>query len=291
MADILLKGDKMRFKTITVGIICLFLIFSGLYSQELSEDYRIGPKDLLEIRVIGHEDASTTTRVSEGGKISMPYLKEVEVEGLTKIELEKKLEELLSERYFENPQVIVFIQEHRSKIVAVIGAVRNPGEYELIGRQTLMDIISKAGGYTGEEGKVISVFRKLSDDTTTSLQISRESLFYRGDSELNILLQPGDVINVPIDRIIHIFVMGEVRNPGMLDVKKSELPNFTLLKALAQAGGFSDDASKGSVKVIRTDEQGKKHTYKFDAKDIQKGKKPDFILLEGDIVVVPKSIF
>ncbi len=281
----------MRFKTITVGIICLFLIFSGLYSQELSKDYKIGPKDLLEIRVIGHEDASTTTRVSEGGKISMPYLKEVEVEGLTKIELEKKLEELLSVRYFENPQVTVFILEHRSKIVSVIGAVRNPGEYELIGRQTLMDFISKAGGYTGEEGKVISVFRKLPDGTTTSLQISREGLFDRGDPELNIPIQPSDVINVPIDRIVHIYVMGEVRNPGMLDVKKSELPNFTLLKALAQAGGFSERASKGRVKVVRTDEEGKKHTYKFNTKNIQKGKKPDFILQEGDIVVVPQSIF
>lgn len=288
------KEIKVKLRIMIIGIMgitCLFFVFHGFSSQEATMDYKIGPKDLLEIRVIGHEDASTTVRVSEDGLIYMPYLKEVQVGGFTKIQLERKLEELLAERYFQNPQVTIFIQEYRSNIVSIIGAVNSPGEYELIGRQTLMDIISKAGGPTGEEGKEIIVFRRLPDGNNTSLKVSRDGLLDEGDPELNIPLQPGDVINVPIDRMVHIFVTGEVRNPGMLEVKKSDLPNFTLIKAIAQAGGFAERAAKGGIKIIRRNEDGREQTIKVDAKDIEKGKKPDVQLFADDVVIVPESIF
>jgi polysaccharide export outer membrane protein len=261
-----------------------------MLSQQASRDYRIGAKDLLEIRVIGHEDASTTVRVSEEGKISMPYLKEVEVQGLTKIELEQRLVELLAKGYFQNPQVSVFIREYKSNIVRIIGAVRSPGEYELIGRLTLMDLISKAGGPNNEAGKEIIIFRRV-DGTSTSLKISRDGLLYDGDPDLNVPLQPGDVVNMQIDRVVHIFVTGEVRNPGMLEVKRSELPNFTLLKAIAQAGGFAERGSKSGVKIKRTDESGREQTIKVNVKDIEKGKRPDIKLQEGDVIIVPESIF
>ncbi len=281
---------KLKLRAFAIGMMCLFLALQGAFSQEASRDYRIGAKDLLEIRVIGHEDASATVRVSEEGKISMPYLKEIEAGGLTKIELEQKLVELLAQGYFQNPQVSVFIREYKSNIVSIMGAVRNPGEYELIGRLTLMDLISKAGGPTGEEGKEIIIFRRMNGNST-SLKISRDGLLYDGDPDLNVPLQPGDVINVQLDRIVHIFVTGEVRNPGRLEVKRSELPNFTLLKAIAQAGGFAERGSKSGVKIIRRDEEGKEQTIKVNVKDIEKGKRPDVKLQEGDVIIVPESIF
>ncbi|UCE40722.1 MAG: SLBB domain-containing protein [Candidatus Aminicenantes bacterium] len=285
-----IKLTKLKLSVLTIGMIGLFLASQGIHSQEASRDYKIGAKDLLEIRVIGHEDASTTVRVSEGGKISMPYLKEVEVAGLTGIELEQKLVTLLGQGYFQNPQVSVFIREYRSNIVSIMGAVRNPGEYELLGRLTLMDLISKAGGPTGEEGKEIIIFRRLNGEST-SLKISRDGLLYEGDPDLNVPLHPGDVINVQIDRMVHIFVTGEVRNPGMLEVRKSELPNFTLLKAIAQAGGFAERGSKSGVKIIRRNEEGRERTIKVNVKEIEKGKRPDLKLQEGDVVIVPESIF
>jgi polysaccharide export outer membrane protein len=280
----------LKFRTTAFSIICFFLVFQFAYTQAAAEDYKIGAKDLLEIRVIGHEDASTTVRVSEGGKISMPYLKEVEVKGLTKMGLEQKLVELLAAEFFQNPQVMVFIREYRSNIVSVMGAVNNPGEYELLGRLTLMALISKAGGPTGEEGKEIIIFRRLNGDST-SLKIPIDGLLYDGNPDLNVPLESGDVIHVQKDRLIPIFVTGEVRNPGMIEVKKSELPNFTLLKAIAQAGGFAERGSKGGVKIIRRDEAGREQTIKADVKDIEKGKSPDIKLQEGDVIIVPETIF
>jgi len=84
-------------------------------------------------------------------------------------------------------------------------------------------------------------------------------------------------------------VMGQVRNPGALEFKKSEIP--TLLKAIAAAGGFSERASKGGVTVKRTDKDGKERTIKVNVKDILKGKIKDIPLQENDVINVPETFF
>jgi len=281
----------LKRKSMIMGTICLLFAVQSVFVQEASMDYKIGPKDLLVIRVIGHEDASATVRVTEDGKITMPYLGEVPATGLTKADLEKKLVGLLSDNgILHSPQVTVFIEEYKSNMVSIIGAVKNPGEYELIGRLTLMDLIAKAGGPTGEEAKEIIIYRRL-NGSSDSLKISRDSLLDDGDPDLNIPLQPGDVINVPIDRVVYIYVRGQVRNPGKLEVKKSELPHFTVTRAIAQAGGFSERAAKGSVKILRINAEGQEEIIKVNVKSIEKGKRQDFKLLEGDVIIVPEGIF
>ena len=270
------------------SLIALFSI--NLFpQQEYTVEYKIGPKDLLEISVFGQDELNKTVRVSEDGKITFPLLGEVEVKGLTKVELEKKLSRLLEENYLHNPQVTIFIREHQSKIVSVLGAVKNPGHYEILGRQTLLHIISKAGGLTNETGEDIIIMRQSQDGSNISLKISIDGLFLKGDPDLNIPLQPNDIINVPIDKIVHVYVFGQVKNPGALDVKKSNIP--TLLRAIAQAGGFSERASKGGVIIKRKDESGNEKTTKVNVKDIIKGKKKDIQLMENDVVIVPETIF
>lgn len=268
----------------------LILFLPHLFSQErVTTDYRIGPKDLLDISVFGLDELTKTVRVSEEGKITLPLLGGVEVKGLTKGELEKKLGQLLEEKYLQNPQVTVFIQEHQSKRVSVLGAVRNSGPYELLGRQTLLQIISQAGGLTNEAGKEIIVIRQLEDGASTSLKISIDDLILKGDGRLNIPLQADDIINIPIDKIVYVYVFGQVRRPGALGVKKSNIP--TLLQAIGQAGGFSERASKGKVLIKRIDDDGKEVKIKVNVKSIIKGKRRDIRLLENDVVIVPETIF
>jgi polysaccharide export outer membrane protein len=252
-------------------------------------DYRIGPKDLLDISVFGLDELTKTVRVSEDGKISLPLIGEVEVEGITKVDLEKKLSQLLEEKYLQNAQVTVFISEYQSKRVSVLGAVRNPGPYELLGRQTLLQIISQAGGITIESGKEIIVIREVEDGVSTALKISIDDLFLEGDARLNIPLQPNDIVNIPIDRIVNIYVFGQVRRPGALGVRRSNIP--TLLQAIGQAGGFSERASKRKVLIKRIDDDGKEIKIKVNVKSIIKGKRKDIQLLENDVVIVPETIF
>jgi len=276
-------------------IIFFILAISGIsYGQDGKEEiytaeYKIGAKDLLDISVFGLEELNKTVRVSEEGKISLPLLGDVEVEGLTKPELEKKLSQLLEEKYLQNPQLTVFIREYESKKVSVLGAVEEPGPYKLLGRQTLLQLISQAGGLTRDAGDLIIVIRQIQDGTSTALKISIDDLFLKGDAKLNIPLEANDIINIPVDKTVFVYVFGQVKRPGALDVKKSNIP--TLLQAIAQAGGFSERASKKGVLIRRIDKEGKEHKVKVNVKDIIKGKKKDIQLLENDVVYVPETVF
>ena len=274
---------------LAVGILVL-LVAPPVLAQATSSEYRVGPQDLLEITAVGvAEIQKFVVRVSEDGRVTLPLVGELEVNDLTQAEVEKKLIKLLGEKYLVNPQVTVFILEYKSKRVNLLGAVEKPGPYELLGRQTIMSVLSQAGGMTRDAGTEIIVIRQLPDGSSTSIRISVEDLFVKGDAKLNIPLEPGDIINIPVDKFVTIYVFGQVKNPGALQVKKSNMP--TLTQAIAQAGGFSDRAARGSIKIRRKGPTGQESEIKVNAKDILKGKVKDVPLKENDTVYVPESLF
>jgi polysaccharide biosynthesis/export protein len=286
------KESAMHRGTKILGITGLLLgmMISPVPGQEASTEYRIGAKDLLEITALNVQEINKlVVRVSEDGRITLPLLGEVTVDNLTRSEVEKKLGALLGEKWVQTPQVTVFIQEYRSKRVSVLGAVERPGPIELLGRQTILSVISQAGGLTRDAGGEIIVIRQLPDGESQSLHISIEELFFKGDAKLNIPLEPNDIINIPVDKLVSVYVFGQVKNPGALQVKKSSLP--TLLQAIAQAGGFGDRASRTAVKIRRKDASGKELEFTVNAKNILKGKIKDVPLLENDTVYVPESLF
>jgi polysaccharide export outer membrane protein len=254
------------------------------------KEYRIGPKDLLEITVFELPELNQTVRVSEDGSVSLPLLGRVEIEGLSKEELEKKLADLLEEKYLKKARVTIFIKEYQSKRVSVIGAVGKPGMYELIGSVSLLEMISQAGGLTAQAASELYILREGEKGTQTKLAIDLNDLIINNNQKLNIPLMPKDVINIPIDQIINVFVFGAVRNPGALQAKMSK--KITLLQAIAQAGGTAEGASKSGIVIKRKDNKtGKETNIKVNLKDIIKGKKPDIELQEGDVVYVPESVF
>lgn len=251
-------------------------------------EYVIGPRDLLEIKVFELPEFDQTVRVSEDGSITLPLVGNVQVGGLTKDKAEEKLSELL-QKYVKKAQVSIFIKEYQSSRVAIIGAVEKPGMYELVGRQTLLQMISQAGGFKDSAANEIYVLREGQDGTTASINIDLEELLINGNQNLNIPIQPNDVINVPIDKLINIYVFGEVKQPGALQVKMSK--KITLLQAIAQAGGLTENATKRGVTIKRRDKSGKEINITVNLNDIIKGKKKDIPLQEGDVVIVKQSIF
>jgi len=257
--------------------------------QDVSAEYKIGPKDLLEISVLGVPEINRlVVRVSEEGRITLPLLGEIAVGELTKFELEKKLAGLAGERIVLNPQVTIHIVEYRSRRVSVVGAVEKPGTFELIGRRTVLQVIAEAGGLSRDAGDEIIVIRQLPGGESASIRIPVDGLFVRGDPALNIALEPADVVNVPVERTAPIYVFGQVRNPGALQVKRSSPP--TLTQAIAQAGGFTDRANRKRVRIRRKDAAGQETELVVNVRDILKGKKKDIPLLINDTVYVPESI-
>jgi len=267
---------------------------AGLLAQTGQEafirEYRIGSKDLLEIKVVELPELNLTVRVSEDGSITLPLIGRVEIGGLTKDAAERTIAALLAEKYVNNPQVSVFIKEYQSNRVALIGAVKTPGMYEMIGSMNLLELISKAGGFTDNTGNDLYVAREGKDGIQVKLTINLDDLIINGNQNLNIPLQPRDIVTVPVDKIIQVYVWGEVKSPGALSVKLSK--KITLMQAIAQAGGTTATAKKSAVIIKRKDEKtGKEIPIKVNLNDIIKGKTPDPPLKEGDVVYVPESFW
>jgi len=284
-----MKIERMLIRAAAVAV---FLAAAGGLAgqQPASAEYRVGPKDVLEVTALGvAEIQKFVVRVSEEGRITLPLVGEVDVNNLTQSEVERKLVAVLGEKYLVNPQVTVFIREYESRRVNVLGAVEKPGPYRLLGRQTVMSVISQAGGMTRDAGNEIIVIRQLADGSSTSIRISIDDLFVKGDAKLNIALEANDIINIPVDKVVTIYVFGQVKNPGALQVRRSSLPSLT--QAIAQAGGFSERAARGSVRIRRKSVSGQEIEIKVNVKDILKGKVKDVPLMENDTVYVPESLF
>jgi polysaccharide export outer membrane protein len=251
--------------------------------------YRIGPGDLLEIKVFEVEELDQVVRVSEDGSITLPLLGRVVVEGLTQDGVVQKLTGLLQAKYVKKPQVTIFIKEYKNQQVAVIGAVEKAGSYELVGRRNLLQIISMAGGFSETAGDEIFILREGPDGATSTIAIDLKDLLVNGNQKLNVPIEPNDVINVPVDKEIRVFVMGRVTRPGAVKAKLSE--GVTLLQAIADAGGLAEGAKESGILITRKGRDGKEQKLKVNLKDIIKGKKKDVVLLEGDVVYVPESFW
>jgi len=286
---------KHRRTIITGAILFLWLGSIVIPAQDPAEQaerfvtaYRIGPKDLLEIKVREDAKLNTEVRVSEQGKINLAYINEVYVEGLTTAELGDKLAELYSP-YLRDPHVAVTIKERQSKQVSILGAVTNPGFVQLFGRTTLLEAITAAGGLTREAAREIIIIRTFPDGTTNNLKVPIDDLMLRGDPKYNLPLEAGDSVIVQIDRMVNIYIYGQVKSPGALAVLQSRIPTVT--QAIAQAGGFTERAAKRRVVVTRKDENGREKTFDINVARIQNNRIEDFQLQEGDTVFVPDTIF
>jgi len=283
-----LMEERFR-KTSIVAFLCLGFIYArSLPSQEAQalpvNDYRIGTKDLLEIRVFELPELSQTVRVAEDGSVSLSLIGKVNVVGLTAQELENKLASILDQKYTKASHVTVFIKEYQK--VAVFGAIGKPGNYEMVGPTTLLQVISQAGGLTPDAMGELFVFRQGRDGQKTKITINLQDLINKGDQNLNIDLQPNDVVNIPVDRLLTVYMYGEVKTPGAIQFKQSQ--KITLLQAIAQAGGPTEWAAKSRVMIKRKPKgPGKEIKIYVNLKDIIAGKISDFILEEGDVIIVP----
>lgn len=260
----------------------------GLLSTR-GADYRIGRQDLLEIRVFNLPELDQTVRVADDGSITMPLLGRMQIAGLTKTELQIHIARLLGESYVRDPQVTVFIKEYESRKVAVSGAVKKPGSYEMLGEKTLLEMISLAGGLDADLGNELFIFRELEDGVTRRIPVELHGLVYAADPDLNLAVKPGDIIYVPTVEKIRIFVTGAVRDPDRYEVPRSE--PVTVLKAITLAGGTTDRAAQKRVTIYRTDENGQRVSIVVNLKLIKKGKQEDPMLQKDDLILVPEAFF
>jgi polysaccharide biosynthesis/export protein len=257
-------------------------------AQEAPGEYPIGAKDLLEIRVLEIPELNVERRVSDGGSIALPLIGEFPISGLTPTEARIKLEALLKEKYVNRANVSVVVKEYASKPVSVVGAVQKPGSLTISGRFSLLQAISTAGGLTENAGKKIYVLRKAENGLSDTLEVDTEELFHSTNPIWNIPIVPGDVVNVAPRRMIRIFCIGELKNPGALEFNSDD--RVSLLSVIAKAGGRTDRASN-TIRIKRRGPDGKDTEIRANYSRILSGKDRDPILEANDVVIVKESFF
>jgi len=261
---------------------------AGASPSAPSIGYRIGPKDLLEIRVLELQDINGEFRVSENGTVNLPYLGEVAVTGRTDAELAAHLKTALERELLQRASVSVQVREFRARPISVIGAVQQPGNLDFAGRWTLLEAITASGGLNPQHGRNVYVLRHADNGLSDQIAIDLDDLFVRADPRVNVPIYPNDLINVSAPLEVTIYFLGEVSQPGAMTFKSTE--RVTLLAAIARAGGLTDRAGK-RITIRRENAAGKAQEIMVDYKRILSGKIPDVALREGDVVVVKESFF
>ena len=223
--------------------------------------------------------------------MSFPLVGRVKATGLTPTAFADDLRARLEKDYLVNPQVLVSVKDYLSQKVHVSGEADKPGVYYLSGATTVRDILSRAGGLSKSAGSQVVLVRAATlrggsgsaEPASVRLEVSR---VLAGDPAENLAVADGDTLVVPKGN--SFFVFGEVRKPGAFPLDK----DTNVLEGITLAGGFTDKAAPGRVRVIRST-KGSQTVINVDMNDvIKRGLREKAIpLLENDVVVVPESFF
>ncbi len=272
-----------------VLVFCLFGAFYARAEDPTSTaEYRLGPRDLLEIKVLEVPELNVERRVSDRGTVALPLLGDFPVEGLTAAEVRGKLESLLKEKYVNRADVSIIVKDFANKPVSILGAVQRPGSLNISGRWFLLQAISAAGGVTEAAGRKIYVLRRSENGLSDTLEVSTDDLFRNASQTWNIPIYPSDVVNIPARSTVRIFCIGEVKTPGAVEFSADD--RITLLSVLSKAGGLTDRASK-TIRVKRRDASGRDVETVVDYKRILSGRDVDPVLKGDDVVVIKESFF
>src|SRR5437762_6305810 len=148
-------GARMRFSIITVIIVGAFLSTAFAQRPALNpiaraygeSEFKLGPDDVVEVFVYKEPELSPTVVVRPDGKISLPLIGELMVNGKSALELQREVTQKLAQ-YIAQPTVNVIVKEVNSAKVSVLGEVKTPGVYKIRDRATLLDAVALAGGFT-----------------------------------------------------------------------------------------------------------------------------------------------
>jgi polysaccharide export outer membrane protein len=158
-------------------------------------DAAIGPGDLFDVRVFGEQGLSSTYEVSSDGSINFPLIGIVEVQGKTPQGVEREIQTRLADGYIKDPSVSVRVTDYRSRKVSVFGQVRSPGTFGFSENMSVVEAITRAGGFTGMAKKNAVRITRMNGAAKESIIVAVEDI---GQGRApNFLLRPGDVVFVP----------------------------------------------------------------------------------------------
>ena len=265
------------------------------------KSYLLGPGDVLDIRVFGQPDLTSSAQVdSDGNLSSLPFL---ETPIKAKCRSDKDVQKDIAAAYakfINNPQVSVRILERNSRQPAtVFGAVRQPTRVEMKRKVRLNELMAVSGGFTeraagtiqilhteplmcpeaGEEAEAAPI-----DGTRIPLQIVKIADLRSGKTEANPFIRPGDYVLVT--EAEPVYITGAVMSPGGIYLREQ----LMLSRAIAMVGGARKEAKLSDVRVFRqVPGSANQEVIVVDVNAIKKNQKPDFLLQAYDVIEVGEA--
>jgi polysaccharide export outer membrane protein len=278
-----------------IALIFLITLLGTSTAAQQDDRYRIGPSDVLDIRILNRPNLSReAVRVEGNGMIRMPLIDtEIQAACLTEGELAKEIATRYA-KYYRNLQVDVFIKEYHSKQVAVIGAVNDQSRFELQRRVRLLELLTYAKGPSEKAGQTINIIHSAAaspckqpdenSDASSLFSSYKLNDVLRGDPAANPYLQAGDIVTIP--EADQVYVVGNVFMPLTISLREP----VTLTRAIAMAGGLKQDTKKDKIRVLRQEPGAStRKEITVDLSAIEKKSSEDLALLPNDIVDVPTS--
>jgi len=287
-------------------------------------DYRLGPGDLLSITVSGARNFDQSARVSNSGRIRIPYVGVMFVAEQTTLEVESEIASLIQKHeLISEPSVRVQVEQYRSRPTYIIGEVNTPGQFVITGEMFLLDLISKAGGLLPGAAETAVLYRRSQAKPSvkarilgapeigaadaaappanqnagasqaepgageTAISINLRELREGKRPELNVRLEGGDIFYVPRARPQNIWIIGDVKVPGGYTLPRRG--QITAAQAVIYAGGPLPTAKMKDGFLMRHNAAGVREALPVDFAAIIDGRRPDIPVLPDDIIFIPNS--
>jgi polysaccharide export outer membrane protein len=196
-----------------VGLVIVFIVPAVVYAEEEKEvllkkqaqteiqansnQYVIGPEDVLYIHTWKEEALSRTVPVRMDGKISLPLIDEIQAAGLSPLQLKEVLIDKFK-KFIDNPNISVIVVEANSYKVYVSGLVRTPGVYRIKSESetTLLQILPMAGGLLNPDQRKILIIRK-EDGKEQRIVVNYKKIIQGQEPISSCVVRPGDTVIVP----------------------------------------------------------------------------------------------
>lgn len=253
----------------------------ALLEESSNPVYRIGSGDVVRLDVYGRPEVSGKHVVGPDGKITVPLIGDVFVSDMTREAAVQALAERLRD-YYSRPHPTLAVEEYTSNQVTVLGRVERAGLQKFPHPPTLAEVLANAGA--------MPILDKQATLTRCAIMRGRDKLIWvdlkallNGDPAYNIRMKKGDIVFVPDSSDTSVYVLGAVTKPGSYRLT----PRMTVLDALAQAGGPTENAEATRIGI-----------YRADAKTVEiidltalvdPARRVNFALEDGDVIFVPNS--
>lgn len=232
--------NVMRY--LAAGLVLAVILLTAV-PPAVTQEFTVGPGDVLDVSVVGEPEVSGPQAVDPDGNLVLPMVGPVQVSGLTLTQVTTKLTTAL-QKFIRSPEVVVAIRQAgvRRQFVYLLGQVNHTGAYQMQDGWTVAELIAVAGGTTGRAALTQAMILRKSE----TIPVNLDQLLNQGDTKADMALAPGDVVIVP-ETANRIILMGEVPKPGPYAFR----PGDRVVDVLSAAGGPTGNASLANIGVIR----------------------------------------